>query len=261
MSELHILNGDFALGLWRQCNFSANALVWKETYIEGPLPETEDLRIFRKARAEYLSTFAELSDIDTDALHRHLKKMDETLLKLEETDELTLWFDACIFDQTILMRILYLLNQQREKLTKIFLYCCKSNCLSFEDFQKGESEKVLLTEYDLKIAANAWIAFIRKDHEEMIKLADSENFVRMPEMRKALLRCAEEIPDENGLTRTQRQILEIISKKGCTFEAIFQGLDKFEEYPFLGDTACLRILDNLVNRGLIKLVNDFYQLS
>ena len=261
MSELHILNGDFALELWRQCNFSANALVWKETYIEGPLPETENLHIFRKARAEYLSTFAELSNIETDTLYRYLKKMDETLLELEETDELTLWFDACIFDQTILMRILYLLNQKRGKFPKILLYCCKSNCLSLEDFQKGEYEKVLLTDCDLKNAANAWIAFIRKDYEKMIRLAGSEDFVRMPEMRKALLRCAEEIPDENGLTRTQRQILQIISRERCTFEKVFECLDAYEEYPFLGDTACLRILDNLVSRGLIKLVDNFYQLS
>ena len=44
-TELHILNGDFALGIWRQCGFTGQSLVWRETYLEGPLPETEDLRV------------------------------------------------------------------------------------------------------------------------------------------------------------------------------------------------------------------------
>ena len=38
-TELHILNGDFALGIWRQCGFTGQSLVWRETYLEGPLPE------------------------------------------------------------------------------------------------------------------------------------------------------------------------------------------------------------------------------
>lgn len=54
MSELHILNGDLALNLWKQCDFTAGSLVWKETYLEGPLPQTEDLHVFRNARAAHL---------------------------------------------------------------------------------------------------------------------------------------------------------------------------------------------------------------
>ena len=62
--DLHVLNGDFALDVWKKCGFSGNSLVWKEIDLEGPLPETDDLHVFRTARAEYLSHFAELSDID-----------------------------------------------------------------------------------------------------------------------------------------------------------------------------------------------------
>ena len=47
-TEFHILNGDFALALWKKFRSGAN-LVWKETYIEGPLPQSEDLHIFRNA--------------------------------------------------------------------------------------------------------------------------------------------------------------------------------------------------------------------
>lgn len=262
MSELHILNGDFALPLWKECCFPAESLVWKETYLEGPLPQTENLPVFRSARAGYLSTFEELSDIDSVALYRHLQKMEDTLLALSENDVLMLWFDACIFDQTILMRILYLLNRKQKGSPRIYLYCCQSNCLVMEDFRRGNAEKIALDENDLKASAKAWEAFSCGDAEKMIHLAQQEDLAHLPEMRKALLRCADEVPDENGLTRTQRQILQIVSKESCSFETVFMRLDAFEEYPFLGDTACQRILKDLVGKGLLEFVrNGHYRLT
>ena len=58
MPELHILNGDCAQKLWAQCGFTAPCIVWRETYLEGPLPDTEDLHLFREARAEFLVKLA-----------------------------------------------------------------------------------------------------------------------------------------------------------------------------------------------------------
>ena len=63
MDELHILNGDLAFELWKNCGYPAQGLVWRETYLEGPLPDTDDLDVFRNARAEYLSRFDELAGI------------------------------------------------------------------------------------------------------------------------------------------------------------------------------------------------------
>ena len=69
-TEFHILNGDFALELWKKSRSGAN-LVWKETCLEDPLPQTDDLHIFRSARAEYLATFAELETLSAEKLYRH----------------------------------------------------------------------------------------------------------------------------------------------------------------------------------------------
>ena len=77
-------------------------------------------------------------------------------------------------------------------------------------------------------------------------------------MKKALFRCAEEVPDSDGLNRTQRQILAMTEKKLLSFPEIFKTLPDFEEYPFLGDTACLRLLDELVQKGLLKCRNGKY---
>ena len=257
-AEFHILNGDFALTLWEKSR-SGEHLVWKETYIEGPLPQTDDLHSFRSARAEYLATFAELENISTEKLYRHLQKMDDTILELPENTRLILWFDSCIFDQTILMRILYLLSRRTAVLPEIRLYCCDGNCLTEKDFKEGQP--LLLHSSDVKLGKKAWTSFVSREPDELRTLADTEDFKRLPAMKKALGRCADEIPDQENLTRTQRQILQILSKKNCSFAEIFQALDEFEEYPFLGDTACQRLLNDLVIKGRIQnIATNRYRL-
>ena len=161
-TELHILNGDYALELWKQCGFQAQSLVWRETYVEGPLPDTDDPDVFRQVRAEYLSHFEELAGIDQARLYRHLQKMDETVLLLPKNATLMLWFDSCMFDQTILMRILSLLNR-KDTAVNVFLYCCEGNCLKKADFMRGDSGKVRLLPHDWAAAGEAWTLFIRKD--------------------------------------------------------------------------------------------------
>ena len=258
-TELHILNGDHALELWQECGFRGQSLVWRETYLEGPLPDTDDLDIFRHARAEYLSHFDELAGIDKSRLYRHLQKMDEAVLLLPENANLMLWFDSCMFDQTILMRILSLLNRKHAAMN-VFMYCCDGNCLKKADFMQGNSGKVQLQPHDWAAAEEAWILFIRKDADGIMHLLEREPFERMPKMKKALLRCIDEIPDRNGLTRTQRQILQLIADGRHGFMEIFKGLADFEEYPFLGDTACQRLLDQLVREGFLRRNGNGYDV-
>lgn len=258
-NELHILNGDHALELWKQCGFKGQSLVWREIYLEGPLPDTDDLHVFREARAEYLSHFAELSGIDKARLYRHLVKMDEAVLTLPEESVLMLWFDPCIFDQTILMRILSLLDRRKSG-PAVFLYCSDGDCMKKEDFLEGGSKKVRLFPQDWEVAGEAWTCFVRKDAAGIMRLLERERFEHLPRMKKALFRCIDEIPDRNGLSRTQRQILELVAAGCRSFMEIFQGLDAFEEYPFLGDTACMRQLDKLVQSGFLTRRGDDFEL-
>ena len=256
--ELHILNGDFAFSLWEECNFSGQSLIWKETYLEGPLPDTDDLHRFRVARTDFLLQFAELSGIDRDRLCRFLKKLDDSVLDLPENAALYLWFDSCIFDQTILMRILYLLHRKNDPSVRVFLYCCDGNCLKINDFKNCLQTAIQLSAVDFAVASAAWRSFVSKDAGAMIRLAEEGDWTRLPKMQKALLRCADEVPDRDGLTRTQRQMLQLVAGGCRSFVEIFKGLDAFEEASFLGDTACRRLLDDLIVKGILKQENGAY---
>ena len=261
IKELHILNGDYAFELWKQCHLQGESLVWRETYLDGPLPETDDLNLFRIARAEYLSTFPEVAEIGFERLYQYLLKMDETILNLPSKTDTILWFDSCMFDQTLLMRILSLFNRKKEMSGNVLLYCCEGSCLTADDFKSGDAKKVQLLPEDFELAGKAWDCFRSRDANGMFRLTEQGNFERMPQMKKALFRCIDEIPDQNGLTRTQRQILELVSDGCRSFMEIFKGLDSYEEYPFLGDTGCQRILDHLVEKGLLFRNEETYFLS
>jgi hypothetical protein len=186
--------------------------------------------------------------------------MDDTILNCPDNTRLMLWFDSCIFDQTILMRIFYLLCCRKNALPQVFLYCCDGNCLLEKDFKDGQAQ--LLSSRDIKLGGKAWQTFVTRKPEKLRKLADTEDFKCLQAMKKALVRCADEIPDNENLTRTQRQILQILALKSCSFAQIFHELEKFEEYFFLGDTACQRLLNDLVTKGRIKKVfPDLYCLQ
>ena len=159
----------------------------------------------------------------------------------------------------MLMRIMYLLNRIKTDVT-VFLYCCDGSCFGINDFKDGKSKRVQLLPYDLKVAEETWTLFIRKKPNEVMQLIERERFERLPKMKKALLRCVDEIPDENGLTRTQRQILKLVADGHHSFMEIFKGLDAFEEYPFLGDTACQRQLDFLLQKDFLVRCHENYEL-
>ena len=126
---------------------------------------------------------------------------------------------------------------------------------------QGDAGKVQLQPHDWKIAREAWTLFSRKDAGGLMRLLEHEPFERLPKMKKALLRCIEEIPDQKGLSGTQRKILQLVAGGRHEFMEIFKGLAALEEYPFLGDTACQRLLDQLVLNGFLIRSRKGYELS
>ena len=259
--DLNIFNGDIACELGRKCGLAGEHLVWRETYLEGPLLETDDLHLFRSARAEFLSNFTEVESIGCERLYRYLQKLDDTLFALSENSKLMLWFDSCIFDQTMLMRILYLLAQRKNSMPRVFLYCCSGNVLTAYDFQRGGAESIQLATDDLQTAARAWKLFCRQDADSMRLWTEEGNFSNLPAMKKALIRCAEEVPDAGGLNRTRRQILQVVAAGKSSFTEIFKALGELEDLPFLGDTACQRHLDYLTSQGFIVCRQEHYFIA
>ncbi len=108
MRLVNLFNGDCAFEEWQKCRLPGEALVWRESYLWGPLPPPgTPWREFNRLRAPRLHAGApEIAESDILA---ELDEMHNRLFSLGPEDRLILWFDHCPFDRTMLSRILALL--------------------------------------------------------------------------------------------------------------------------------------------------------
>lgn len=149
---LNILNGDCALEGWQGAGMPGRVLVWRENYLLGMIPKTADLAEFRRVRAIELHKIApELTESEIGAM---LAAMESELLGLRTDDAVTLWFDVCPFDRTMLSRLLFLLNAMKER-PEVSLVL-QDVVWDAEAFKKYRDAGRLLTPGDLAYGAREW---------------------------------------------------------------------------------------------------------
>ena len=110
---LHILNGDCALDGWMKCNFAGDVLVWRENYLQGTIPETDDFCLFNQIRAAELHKIAPGKSMED--IFSELQAMHRKLFSLCSTDQIVLWLDCCPFDQALKKQLMKLFSAMPEK--------------------------------------------------------------------------------------------------------------------------------------------------
>lgn len=112
MRVLHILNGDCALAGWLDAGFTGEVLVWRENYLEGTMPQTADIELFNRIRADELHRL--VPEKSADLIFAELQTMHQTLFSLRREDKLILWLDCCPFDEALKKRLLALISSMPE---------------------------------------------------------------------------------------------------------------------------------------------------
>ena len=143
---LHILNGDCALSGWSQCNFPGEALVWRENYLQGNIPEAADYENFNYIRAEELHKIAPEKSVD--AIFYELQAMHQKVFSLHTDDKLVLWLDFCPFDQALKKQLLKLVAVQPEKPD---IYLVQQDVIwnkeAFEKYRNWENVQYIFGKY------------------------------------------------------------------------------------------------------------------
>ena len=257
--QILIFNGDCALEEFRKANspVEGELLAWKEVYTEGPLPCGVTLEEFRKVRAAYLASGPAPADLTVAQLENHLRRMEETLFSYwEKQKEVILFLDPCIFDCGIFARILFLAEEFRKRrgiFPSLSFACQESNVYSKDSpFRELFSGRMKVEESLLFLAESLWECYAKC-------LVPEESILKKlpPFFAGGLIRRSAENPDADEkyhLTRTERELLFILKKRGTEGISpidLFFALDEYEEFPFLGDTGCWRILESLRERGYI----------
>ena len=118
---LHIHSGDSAANQLRQTSVPGDTLVWCDPVIRGPISSEWSASEWQENRARFLVD-AEHHTTEKDAVQR-LVESDKHLERFHEYKEVVLWFDACWFCQTILIRLLDWFSRQDLGGTELSLIC------------------------------------------------------------------------------------------------------------------------------------------
>lgn len=117
---LHIVNGDSVGDKLKQGNIQGDILVWRELYSFGPVFMKMDEPDHRRTRAQYLE---QTLGIPQKEYIGTCELQERKLQDFQQYDEVVLWFEHDLFDQTMLAYLLHWFKEQSLENTKLSLLC------------------------------------------------------------------------------------------------------------------------------------------
>lgn len=250
-TALHIHSGDEAAN---QARFAIPGmhLSWHDLMMRGPLPTTTGDDAWYKTRAQALTPFAGSSD----GAARHLRRQDDALAKaIADASDITLWFDACLYDQLLLCCLLARCEALRAARSRSHLLCLSESpghprLLGFGELTGAEMasllpRRVTLTDAHLAAATNAWRAFTATSPELWLTLARQPNPL-LPYVPPAAQRLLEQLPCvRSGLDRLENEIVSAALDGFSAPVALFKQVSAHEPQPYFGDSLVWLTLNEL----------------
>lgn len=240
-SLLHVTNGDSAARLIQESGIGGDVLAWRDVLHEGPVPAGLSLDELSVVRAEFLAGegLGHLED-----LKRGFHERDDTLRRFADYDEVILWFEWDLYDQLQLIQLLDFFavaapHPSSDNTTSLSLVAPKGYLgnLPADDFPVLMDARAPVTAEMLELGRVAWEAFRSADPRDLHRIQKGNTSV-LPFLGDALLRELEEFPSiDNGLSRSERQILEAVAQGPQNFSEIFRGVANREDRIFCGDSV------------------------
>ena len=250
---LHITNGDAAADTLKQFLAQEDVLPWRDPMIDGPFPAGLNLSATSQIRAGYLAG----PGLAYDQVLRDFRLRDEHLAAAGRYHEITLWFDHDLLDQLQILQLLDWFADAEISNTQLRIICVDGfpGILPFRGLGQLDPAQMAtlvdkrspVTAVQLRLAQAGWAAFRSPDPRE-IETYLKRDLRPFPFMKAALSRYLQEFPaTANGLGRTDRQILQLISDGVSRPGEIFAANMDLETALFIGDWGTYRHLRDLCN--------------
>lgn len=251
--QLHVHPGDSSADSLRAAGIDGSVIVWSEMLHLGPLRPVGDERSYRE-RGQFLSGLTG-GAMSPDQCTARGRRQDEALLAYRDFPETVLWFDACLYDQTILVRLLDWFARQDLTGHTLSLICvgeypgfakfCGLGELTPEQLAGLLPGRVPVTPAMLALAQQAWQALCADSPVSIEQLAAADTSA-LPYLGEALVRFLEQFPaSDDGLCRLERECLEAIAAGARNPVAVFVAASAAEPRPFFGDSTVWACLNQL----------------
>ncbi len=265
---LHVTNGESVC--LQDTGLAGEKVAWLDVLHEGPAPAALTLEQFSAVRTRYLASMGWGSEEEVAA---RLAERNAALARYRAHDEVVLWFEHDLFDQLQLIQILdWFLTHERSG-TKISLICVGKfpgigrfkglGQLNGNQLASLFGDRLEVTLADLKQASLAWTAFCAPDPAD-VEFVIGHPSQALPYLKGALGRHLEQFPAlENGLSRTERQILKIVEHGSKRLEDVFLSDQDMEERVFMGDLTFRHYVERMAAAPspLLELIDGMVRIT
>lgn len=262
---LHVTNGDSVVASFKDGRIAGTYLPWRDALHDGPMPRRDSLEAESDVRAAYHA--GQSSGPEYNRWRAGFAERDRTLASFADYDELVLWFEHDLYDQLQLLQILDWLARQdisrrRVSLIQIGEHPDIPNFQGLGQLNGAQLAALLptrspVTTRQLAIGRDAWRAFGADDPTALVASTRRDE-PEMPFLSAALIRLLEEYPSSHdGLTRTERQLLETIAAGTTKRKALWWASQQLETSCW-GDLSVYLRLDLMIAapHPLVERVDD-----
>jgi hypothetical protein len=226
----------------------------------GPFPADLDLDAVSGVRARYLAR-----DHDPAAIERGFRQRNDTLRSAGDYDEVILWFEHDLLDQLQLLQLLDWFTAADRGAAQLTMICIDRfpNVVPFRGLGQltaAQIESLLptrlpVTAEQLATGRAGWAAFRAADPATLLHFLGGD-LTALPFLRAALQRHLQEYPwSSDGLTKTERQIMSIVSAGVSAPRRIFAANMEQESALFEGDLQTFQHIAEL-SRGNRPLLHS-----
>ncbi|MEX2264283.1 MAG: hypothetical protein WD696_20180 [Bryobacteraceae bacterium] len=253
---LHVTNGE-AVSI-PQTGLPGQVVYWSDILHDGPVPRGLPLQELSRVRERFIADFfaVPLSEVS-------FAQRDEAIMHFRDHEEVILWFEHDLYDQLQLIQVLDWLSHQDVGATRITVISVDSYLgpMRPEQLVPLFGTRHTVTAVEFRTAQAAWTAFCSPEPSELLEQLGSDTSA-LPFLRRALLRHLQQFPAlRNGLSRAERQILEVAESGLHEFHELFPAAQKLEESIWMGDATFLQCLQGLVTarQPLVRSQNSGFE--
>jgi len=255
---LHVTNGE-SVSI-PQTGLPGQVEYWNDILHDGPVPGGLPLEELSRVRERFIAGFfsAPLAEVS-------LARRDEAITRFRDHEEVVLWFEHDLYDQLQLIQILDWFSRRKLSPTRISLISVDSYLgpMRPEQLVPLFALRHAVTEAEFKTAQAAWTAFCSPQPMGLTSLLGTDTSA-LPFLRAALRRHLQQYPAlHNGLSRTERQILELVESGVHEFRELFPAAQELEESVWMGDSTFLQYLQALARarQPLLRPRNAGFEIT
>lgn len=248
-STVHLRCGDDIRAALTEAGFVGRFVQFADPVCQGPVPEGRDLL---GVRATFL---AEAYGLDPVKARRRLDAEDAALTDaVHAAERVVLWFEHDTYDQLVLARVLARFAEGPAP--RVLELICIDRFpgiarfrglgqLSPGNLQTLWSRRRPVSPGQLSLGTRVWRA-LRAPSPLPLHVLACGGTPALPLMAPALVRHLAELPwTRDGLSLTQRLMLQALEGGPATVGDLFKRYDAMEPMPYLGDVMALTVVRDL----------------